>query len=287
MLKLSNLDKIFWKKEKISKGDLLSYYATIAPFILPYLKNRPVVLHRFPDGIDGEHFYQKESGPNLPSFIKTIPIQHETKKIFYFVIQNAKTLLYIANLGSIELHPFHARLKNLEKPDYLIFDLDPQDISFSSVIDTALSFHELLEEHAIPSYCKTSGGSGLHIYIPLNGKYEYAIVRKFAGLLARMIHEKLPRITSLERSPQKRKKKVYIDIFQNQKTQTIVSAYSVRGFPHAPVSTPLNWSEVNYKLKIADFNLLTIPKRLRQKGDLFTPILKRGINLEKTLHDFS
>lgn len=283
MLKLSNLDKIYWKKEKISKGDLLAYYATVAPIILPYLKNRPVVLHRFPDGIGGEHFYQKESGPKLPSFIQTVPIQHEEKKVNYFVIQNSNTLLYIANLGSIELHPFHARLKNLDNPDYFVFDLDPLGISFKAVIDTALVFHDLLEEKSIPNFCKTSGGTGLHIYVPLHGKYNYEIVIKFAALIARMVHEKLPKITSLERNPAKREKKIYLDIHQNQKMQTIVCPYSVRGFPGAPVSTPLSWNEVKQGLDPLDFNLRTVPKRLKQKGDLFKSILKKGINLEKIL----
>jgi bifunctional non-homologous end joining protein LigD len=283
MVKLTHLDKIFWKPEKITKGDLLNYYTTIAPFILPYLKNRPVVLHRFPNGIDGEDFYQKESGPKLPPFIKTISIQHENKKISYFVVQNTATLLYIANLGSIELHPFHARKKNLDKPDYVVFDLDPQGVSFDTVVDIALLLHELFEENKIPSFCKTSGGRGLHVYVPLNGKYDYEVVKKFAALIAALIHEKAPKITSLERSPNKRKKKIYIDILQNQKMQTIVCPYSVRGFPHAPVSTPLKWSEVKHGLDPLDFNLRTVPKRVSQKGDCFRSILKTGIPLEKAL----
>ncbi len=279
MLKLSNLDKIFWKKEKITKGDLLNYYETVAPYILPYLKNRPVVLHRFPDGIDGEHFYQKQSGPHVPSFIKTASVQHETKKIAYFVIQNIDSLLYVVNLGSIELHPFHARLKNLDRPDYCIFDLDPQGISFKAVIDTALTFRELLEEHKIPSFCKTSGGTGLHVYVPLHGKYDYEQVKQFALQFARLAHEKLPQITSLERSPEKRRKKIYIDIQQNQKMQTVACPYSVRGFPGAPVATPLHWNEVKDGLDPLDFNLQTVPKRLKQKGDPFEPVLKKWARL--------
>lgn len=282
--KLTNLNKIYWTQDKITKGEMLHYYETIAPYILPYLKNRPLVLNRFPDGIKGLHFYQKEAGPNLPSFVKTVSIQHEERKISYIVVQNIQTLLYVANLGSIELHPFNAVRSHLEKPDYMVFDLDPEGISFDAVVDTARVLHEILEEIDVPSFCKTTGATGLHIYVPLHGKYDYEQVRQFGHLVATAAHRKLPGTTSLERSPAKRKRKVYIDILQNHKMQTLVCAYSVRGKPHATVSTPLLWKEVKHGLDPTAFTIKTVPQRLSQKGDVFKKILGKGVNLRAALH---
>ncbi len=266
---LTNLDKLLWKKEKISKGDLIEYYAAISRTILPYLKARPLVMHRFPDGITGESFYQKEAG-KVPSFVKT----HLVKKVNYILVDNAKTLLYVANLASIELHPFHSRVKNLEKPDYLIFDLDPESISFDAVVETAQVIHDQLEKIHMPNFCKTSGGDGLHIYVPLKGKYTYPQVKEFAMGVAALVHEELPEITSLERLPRKRQKKVYIDTLQNEHGQTVVAPYSVRGRPGATVSTPLEWKEVKPGLDPTQFTLRTTLKRLAKKGDLFKGMLK-------------
>src|SRR6185436_1235839 len=158
MPKFTNLDKIFWKKKNLTKGDLISYYARVAPFILPYLKNRPLALKRFPDGVDAKPFFQKESGPNLPPFVKTLQIQHSHKTIHYFLIQNPNTLLYVANLAAIELHPLNARYQHLDRPDYLVLDLDPPEGDFPAAAAAARGIHELLEACRIPSFCKTSGG---------------------------------------------------------------------------------------------------------------------------------
>lgn len=280
MIKLTHLEKLYWKKERISKGDLLTYYAQVAPYILPYLKNRPLVLHRFPEGIEGEAFFQKEAGPNLPSYVKTAAVVHNAKNVNYILVQNANTLLYAANLSSIEMHIFNSTIKHLEKPDYVVLDLDPEDISFEAVIETALTIHDILEELKVPHLCKTSGMSGLHIYIPLAAKYTYEIGREFAFLIATIAHQKLPQITSLERSPKKRQKKVYIDTLQNLKGQTLVAPYSVRAAPHAPVSTPLLWQEVKPGLDPLAFSMKAILKRLALKGDLFKPALEKGVNLK-------
>lgn len=281
-MEFSHVDKIYWPKQKITKGDLLKYYATIAPYILPYLKNRPLVMHRFPDGITGESFYQKDA-KEVPSFVKTFPLAHRNRKVNYIVAQNPKSLLYVVNLGSIELHMFNSTIKHIEKPDYLVLDLDPEAIPFSAVIETALALHEILQKLKLPHFCKTSGKTGLHIYLPLQAKYEYEKIRQFALILARLANEKLPRITSLERMPSKRQKKVYIDTLQNSKGQLLVAPYSVRAAPYAPVSTPLLWSEVKAGLNPLDFTLETIPQRLLQKGDLFQGVLGRGINLSACL----
>lgn len=276
-LKLSHLDKLYWAK--ITKGDMLKYYESISSVILPYLKNRPLVMNRYPDGIKGVHFYQKDAGKNLPKFVKTTKFQHENRTISYLVAQNKETLLYVANLGSIELHMFSGTLPHLSKPDYMVFDLDPEAISFNAVVDTALVIHEILEELGIKSFCKTSGASGMHIFVPMQAKYPYAQVLGFAKVIAQVAQQRLPKVISLERNPAKRQKKVYIDVLQNNETKMIISAYSVRARPNATVSTPLLWKEVKHGLDPRDFTIKTVPKRL-QKGDPFKAVLGKGIDLK-------
>jgi bifunctional non-homologous end joining protein LigD len=286
-MRFTNLDKIFWKKKNLTKGDLISYYARVAPYILPYLKNRPLALKRFPDGVDANPFFQKESGPNLPSFIKTASIEHSNKTIRYFILQNPNSLLYVANLAAIELHPMNGRLPHIDRPDYLVLDLDPPEGEFQAAVAAARGLHELLEDCRIPSFCKTSGMKGLHIYIPLNGKYNYREVKDFAYLLARCANLEMPDLTTLERIPARRRGKVYIDIFQNQKLASLICPYSARGSKEATVSTPLLWSEVNDRLDPAAFTIETVPKRLSRKGDVFSAVLGKGIDLERVLANFA
>jgi bifunctional non-homologous end joining protein LigD len=281
-LKLSNLDKIYWPKEKIAKGDMLKYYAKVAKVMLRYLKNRPVAMHRFPNGIRGEAFYQKDV-QDVPPFVHTVLVSHANRKVRYIVPENTKTLLYMANLGSIEMHLFHSRVGKLDRPDYMVLDLDPQGVSFDAVVETAEAIHEILKGLRIPHFCKTSGGTGLHILVPLKGKYTYEESRKAAVAIGKLTHEKLPGLTSLERNPKKRTHKVYIDTQQNGKGQLIAAPYSVRGFPGAPVSTPLSWAEVKKGLNPKRFTIKTVPARLAKKGDLFKGVLGRGANLKRIL----
>lgn len=282
-LTLTNLDKIYWPKENFTKGDLLDYYETISPFILPYLKDRPIMLHRYPDGIEGKDFYQKDIAFSHPEWVRTYPVQHEGKVDHYLLINDLRSLLYAVNLGSIDLHPFMSRYKTLDKPDYCVIDLDPHDISFDKLIECALETHKILDEIGINHYCKTSGGKGLHIMIPLHAKYDYEQSKQFALLIATCIHERLPKTTSLDRDPKKRPKKIYLDYLQNRTGQTIVAPYSVRPRPKALVSTPLLWKEVNKNLDITQFNIQTIPTRLRKIGDSFKPIMGAGVNIKKTI----
>lgn len=271
-------DKIYWPREKITKGEMLAYYNTVAKTLLRYTKDRPLVMHRFPNGIQGVSFYQKDV-QKVPPFVKTVTIAHANRKVRYMIAQNAKTLLYAANLGSIEMHLFHSRIDHLEKPDYMILDLDPLSVSFDAVIDTALVIHDFLDEHKIPNFCKTSGGTGLHIFVPLNAKYTYEESKFAAMTIAKITHKALPKITSIERNPKKRERKVYIDTLQNAKSQLAVAPYSVRGFAGAPVSTPLDWSEVKHGLNPKAFTIENVPKRLAQKGDLFKKVLGKGGDL--------
>lgn len=281
MLKFTNVHKIYWEKKNLTKEAFLAYVAKMAPILLFYLKDRPLALKRFPDGAGGSQFFQKESGKNLPDFIETVSLQHTEKKISYFLIQNPESLLYVSNLGSIELHPLSGRKNHLNRPDYLVLDIDPPNGKLLEAILVARCAHELLEKASIPNYCKTSGGKGLHVYIPLEARSEYGRVKEFALLLARSLVQKLPEIATLERMPKWRRGKVYVDIFQNQKFASVICPYSARGTEDATVSTPLEWSEVNEKLDPKKFTIETVPGRIAKKGDLFQKILGKGIDLEK------
>lgn len=280
-LALTNLDKIFWEEEKFTKSDLINYYQQIAPYILPYLKDRPESLNRHPNGIKGKSFFQKNVGDSIPEWIETVKIYSESnnKEINYLLCQNKATLVYLANLACIELNPWSSRVGNLEYPDYAILDLDPLNISFDKVIETAQAIKEVLKELKIMGYCKTSGASGLHIYIPVGAKYNYEQVRQFAQLIAKSAHEVLPEITSLERLPKKRDKRVYIDFLQNSYGQTLAAPYCIRPRPGATVSMPLLWEEVRKGLSPSDFTIKNAFNRIKKNGDIFHAVLEKGIDM--------
>ncbi len=280
----TNADKVFWKEEGITKGDVIEYYHRMSPILLPYLKDRPMVMRRNPDGAQEAGLFQKDtSNLHLPTWAKTITLTHEQGDVKYIIIQNEASLLYIVNLGCIELNPFNSRIKSLENPDYLVWDLDPQDVPFEKVVETAQVIHEILEGCHIRSFCKTSGGRGLHIYVPLHAKYTYAQTKQFAEIVAVMAQQQLSDITSLERMPAKRRNKIYIDILQNEHTKTLASVYCLRPKPHATVSTPLKWDEVKPGLDPSKFNIKTIFKRLEKLGDIFSLVLGPGIDIGKAI----
>ena len=284
--KYSNLSKIYFPESKITKGDVIEYYQSISKYILPYLKNRPESLNRHPNGINGQSFFQKNMDvEHLPDGIKTEKIYSKSNKkyIDYLICNDVHTLLYMANLGCIEIHPWHSTFSNPDYPDYMILDLDPGEISFKQVVNTALIIKEICDELKIHCFCKTSGATGLHIYIPLGAKYNYDTVKTFAELLANIANHRMPDITSIERVVSKRKDKVYIDFLQNRKGQTIAAPYSLRPRTHATVSTPLHWEEVNHKLTPELFTIHTIENRLKQVGDLWKGVLGKGIDLDSIL----
>ncbi|GAB4231037.1 MAG: DNA ligase D [Chlamydiales bacterium] len=265
---LSNRDKIFWPKERYSKGDLLDYYERMAPYILPYLKDRPQVLHRFPDGIEGKSFYQKEAPEFVPDWMPTMSIEHSDKTVRYLLIQDFESLLYVVNLGCIELHPFLSTTESPEYPDYCVLDLDPQEITFKQVIKVSQILHEILDDIGVPHAAKTSGKKGMHIYIPLGKAYTYSQSEQFAELIARVVHASTPDLTSLERDPKKRRKKVYLDYLQNSWSKTVVAPYSVRPVPNALVSMPLTQDELeNGSFKPSDFHIHNTLERLQNLGD--------------------
>ncbi|GEP94992.1 DNA ligase D [Chitinophaga cymbidii] len=274
---LTNQQKIYWPKEKITKGQLIDYYLSVADHMLPYLKDRPQSLHRYPNGINGMSFYQKDlDTETIPSWLKTTPVLAEStgKEVDYLICNNTATLIYMANLGCIEINPWLSRISKPDHPDYIVIDLDPEDIAFRHVVDTANVVHEILEGYGIESFAKTSGASGMHIYIPTGAKYEYETCRLFAEFIAKEAHAKLPDLTSVVRAKSKRQKKVYIDFLQNSRGQTVAAPYSARPRPGATVSTPLQWKEVNAKLDIKNFHIGNTMQRLEKHGDLWAGMSK-------------
>ncbi|MCW3462176.1 DNA ligase D [Chitinophaga nivalis] len=285
---LTNQNKIYWPREKITKGQLIDYYLSAAKFVLPHLKDRPLSLHRFPNGITGASFYQKDLDlEQTPDWIRTVPLTGGAagKKIDYLVCNNEATLAYMINLGCIEINPWLSRVRKLDSPDYIVLDLDPENIHFKYVVETAQHIKALLDSYNISSYCKTSGSTGLHIYIPTGGKYSYDTGRLFAEYIARQVNQQLPATTSVTRAKAARNKKVYIDFLQNSRGQTVAAPYSVRPKPGATVSMPLEWDEVDATLSIQQFTIFNSLERLHEKGALWHDIQGGKNDLRKVIRE--
>src|SRR5438552_1482477 len=280
--KFSNLDKIFWPEEKHTNGDPIEYYRSMAPWLLQYLKNRPVVLTRFPDGINGKSFYQKDAPGFVPDWIQTIPIWSEDtqRDIQYFVANDVETLVYLVNLGTIPLHIWMSRIDDLTKPDWCLIDLDPKDAPFEDVITLAKTMRKVCEEVEMPAFVKTTGKSGLHIMLPLGRHMTYDQCLKFAMLFARLVTDRHPDIATTQRTISKREGKAYVDAVQNRPGQLMVAAYSVRPSPGAPVSMPIEWDEVNAKLRNSNFTIANGRKRMEKLGH--DPVIK-VLELKPTL----
>jgi bifunctional non-homologous end joining protein LigD len=284
---LTHLDKIFWPKEQYAKGDVISYYGKVAPYLLPHLKDRAESLNRFPDGIKGKHFYQKDVNPDqLPGFVKSVSLRAKSagKTVHYVVCNNKDTLLYLVNLGCIEINPWASRIQHPDKPDFMTLDLDPSGSDkFDDVIAVALTAHRVLDGLQIKNYCKTSGKTGIHVLVPLGGKYTFAEVRRFAKLLTERIAAEIPALATTEHRVRKRRGKVYLDYMRNAVGQTAAAPYSLRPWPGATVSTPLAWGEVKKGLRPEQFTLKTIFKRLKAKGDLLKPMHKQRADLRRAV----
>lgn len=288
-IQLTNLQKTYWPGDGITKGDLIHYYETVSPFILPYLKDRPHSLLRHPEGIKGESFYQKHIRGNVPAFLQTYRHQSSSGSddVRYLVCSDETSLLYMANLGCIEMHPWHSRIQSPLKPDWCVIDLDPGKASFDKVVEAALVFRDILKSAKIPSYPKTSGSTGLHIYIPLGAKYSYGQSRHLAELLCTLVENELPHFTTTIRSTKLRDNKMYLDYLQNREGQTICAPYSVRAKKGATVSAPLYWEEVKQGLQLTQFTMTNMLARIKAEGDPFTGVLERGIDLKKALGSLS
>ncbi|WP_226064791.1 DNA ligase D [Kaistella polysaccharea] len=290
-VKLTNQNKIYFPDSEITKGDLVEFYQSVSKYILPHLKNRPQSLNRFPNGINGLSFYHKDAGDSAPDWIEKVTIFSESneKDIQYLICNTAEDLAYLNNLGCIDLNPWNSTVEHLDYPDWLALDLDPSEgNSFDHVIETALVTKEILDLAKIKGYCKTSGSSGIHIYVPMQGKYDFEQVKNFAHLLMQKVQKKLPEITTLERSLKKRSKdKIYLDYLQNRSGQTLASVYSIRPKTGAPVSMPLDWDELKQGLQPTDFNIYNALERIKKNGDLFKPVLGKGIDMLKALEMLS
>lgn len=285
-LSFTNLDKLYWPKEKIAKRELINYYYQVAPYMLPYLKNRPQSLNRFPNGVNGHAFYQKDVTGKVPDWVELFPyhIKDDKEDKNFMVVTDEAALLYMANLGCIEMHPWSSTVKKPDNPDWCIIDLDPgKKTTFNQVIEAAQVTHQLLEVAGIDSYCKTSGSTGMHIYIPLGAKYTYEQSKEFARVIVTLVQAQIPSFTSIERQVSSRKGKLYLDFLQNRPQATLAAPYSVRPKPHASVSMPLHWKEVAKGLQVTDFTIANAIDRLALEGDLFKPVLGKGINMKKAL----
>jgi bifunctional non-homologous end joining protein LigD len=283
---LTNVNKLYWPKEGITKGDVLRYYEQLHKVLLPHLKDRPQSLFRTPNGIAGPGFFQKDAGGSAPVWVPSIKIPSESRggPIDYLLCNDTATLLYMVNLGCIELNPWSSRRQHLLKPDHIVLDLDPSGKNtFEQVVVAALAVKDVLDSIKVKGYCKTSGASGLHIYVPTGARYTYEQLAPFAKHIMLVVQSMLPRTTTLVRSLAKRdERKIYLDHLQNRKGQTIASVYSVRPKPGATVSTPLKWSEVSPGLDPRDFTIVTVPARVKKLRDLFKGMLEAtSFNLQK------
>jgi len=283
-LKFTNLSKIYWPEDKVTKRDMFNYYYQVAEYILPYLKGRPQSLNRFPGGIHGSSFYQKDVKGKAPDWAETFPYENgEGEKKEYLVGTDEASLLWMASLGCIEMNPWFSRVQSPDNPDYCVIDLDPDKHTFDQVVEAALETKKVLDAINVPSYCKTSGSTGMHIYIPLNAKYSYEQSQMFAKIVVNLVHNQIPEYTSLERMVAARKGKMYLDFLQNRPGATIAGPYSLRPKIGATVSMPLHWDEVKPGLKMKDFNIFNTIDRLKVEGDLFKGVLGKGIDLLKAI----
>jgi len=286
----SNPKKVYWPAEGYTKGDMIEYYRAVSPWLLPYLRNRPVVLTRFPDGIDGKSFYQKDAPEFAPEWMRTVSIwSNDTQRdIRYFVADDVESILYIANSGSIPLHIWGSRVGSLELPDWCVIDLDPKEAPFSDVIRTALVLRKICEAAGLPSYVKTTGKTGLHILLPLGRQFTYELSRTLGELLARLVLRELNDIATITRHVTKRGDKVYLDYLQNRHGQLIVAPFSVRPLPGASVSMPLTWDEVNDSLDPRAFTIKTAVERMEKLGaDPVVGVLEEKPDLGKVLENLA
>ena len=276
-IEFTNFDKVFWPDDGYTKGDLIEYYDKISSHIIPHLLDRPLVFERFPNGIYGESFYQKDAPDYTPEWIRTHTIYSEDvdRDIRYFIGATREQLLYIANAGNVQQNPWMSRVQHLDSPDYLVFDLDPVEAPFSTVQEVALVLKQTLDELNLRAYPKTSGASGIHVHLPLlENAFSYEDARIFSEAIASIVVERLPKYATIERVVRKRKAHhVYVDYLQNIRGKTVASVYSPRPRPRAPVSTPLKWEEVQRPIDPAEFNIKTVFSRLRKFGDLFEKAL--------------
>jgi len=286
IVSLTRLDKVFWPEEGYTKGDLVRYYYEVSKYILPYLKDRPLIMKRYPNGIKGPFFHQHDVN-EAPAYVRTERLSvEEGHEVDYIVGDNTATLLYMANLGAIERHPWHSRISRLDQPDWLVFDLDPgEGIAFKTICELAVGVRDVLERIGLTGYPKTSGSRGIHVYVPIKPGYGYEQVADLAERVATLVASEYSAIATVERALKKRKRgQIYVDHMQNARAKSVVAPYSVRPKAGATVSAPLEWREVKGgKITIQDFNIKNMPALLAGKGDLFKPVLDSKQSLEEAM----
>jgi bifunctional non-homologous end joining protein LigD len=286
LFELTNLKKVFWPEEGYTKGDLTDYYREVSPWLLAYLRNRPLVMTRYPDGIGGKSFFQKDAPGFRPGWIRTERMWSEDtqREIDYFVCDDEASLLYVVNLGTIPLHLWASRVPTLERPDWCVLDLDPKGAPFDHVVEVAREAKKLCDRIGLPVLVKSTGSSGLHLMIPLGRQCTHEQSRSLGELLARCLVERLPKIATIVRQVTQREGKVYVDYLQNGSGKLIVAPFSVRPLPGAPVSVPLAWREVNRKLDIRRHTIKTVPERMRKlESDPLAEVLELSPDLGAAL----
>ncbi len=285
-LKFTNLDKVFFPKDGWKKRDLLDFYDRVSPWLLPHLKDRPLSLKRYPNGIAEDYFFQKNAGSHFPDWMLLEPItEHHPPKVNHYPVANDRaTLLYLVNLGCIDHNPWMSRIGSLEHPDWMLLDLDPVETGFDQIVEAVLLVREVLSGLGLKGYPKTTGGDGMHVYVPLEPVYTYEQVRSFAELVSHLALEREPNLFTTPRSVGKRKKgRVYFDYLQIGTGKTIAAPYVVRAHDGAPVATPLDWKEVKRGICPNDFRIENAIERFQRVGDLFAPVIQGGQTLESAL----
>lgn len=283
---VTNLDKVWWPEEGITKGDVINYYVEIAPWLLPHLRDRPLVLTRYPNGWTGKSFYQKNTPGHAPAWLKTYPLASDNGRVInYCLADDVAALVWVVNSGAFEIHPFLSRIGSLEQPDFMVFDLDPMEkVTWEHICETALVVARGLELWGLQGFPKLSGSTGIQIFVPVRPAYTYAQIRKVAQDLCQAVHAALPHITTMERSIAKREGKLYLDYLQNALGKTLATVYGVRPRAGATVSTPITWDEVAaMRVRPTDFTLRNLQQRILAKGDLFEPVLHLAQTLDHLL----
>jgi len=293
-VKFTNIDKVLWPEEGYTKADVITYYEAVAQVLLPHLRGRPIIMERYPNGIADRYFLQKDALPHhtpdwLLPYIHEVDAPEVRRNIRYIVADERDVLLYLANYAAITLHPWSSRIDSLDYPDYVLLDLDPVDAPFSSVQAIALELKNVLDELGLRAYPKTSGRTGLHVYLPVTEhSITYRDATVFAEAIAKVVAQRNKDATTQRRVQYRKKGTIYVDALQNGRGKTLAGVYSLRAWPRAPVSTPLRWTELKKPLDPADFNMETVPGRVTRAGDLFEPVLrdKQDIrHLVRTLHN--
>lgn len=283
-VELKNLDKIFWPREGFTKGDVVGYYARMSSLILPYLKGRPMVLVRHPNGIKGASFFQKNVGAiRLPPYVKTVGIRARStgRYVHYIVCNNKATLQYLANLGCIEMHVWGSQVSRLHCPGYMVIDLDPGGNPFAEAAAVARETRKVIAAAGGTCLVKTSGKKGIHVYVPLRPVHDFDEVRSVARLVAEIVNRRLPKLTTVSPRLSARRNRIYLDCARNGFGQTTVAPYSLRAYPKATVSTPLDWRELTAACSPARYHLRSMARRLRIKGDLWRTVMHKPSSLRR------